>query len=340
MVVREFINIIGFKINQSQLKNAERKVESVTKRLDRFGARMSVAFTAPFALFAKNLASTLSDFEQLDVAFTTMLGSAGKAKMLLDDVFALAVKTPFTIMEAAKAARQLLAVGTPAESVIDHMKMLGDVAAGLSIPLERVVYNFGQVRARGYLTGQELKDFARAGIPMVAELSKLLGVTSKQILDMVSNRQISFENVIEVFQKMTSEGGRFHDLMIKQSKTLGGLWSNFVDRVLLSAKLVEKQLLPPFKKFVMFLSRLLDMFNKIDPRIKAFVFWVGALIATVGPLSLVLSVLIKAFSVLAIKIAALAAPILGVIALLGLLVEDVVGYVNGARSALGMLLPP
>jgi tape measure domain-containing protein len=120
-------------------------------------------------------------------------------------------------------------MGVSAGDMIQTLKALGDVSAGLNVPLERLALNYGQVLTQGKLTGKELKDFTTAGVPLLDELSKNLGKSKTEIQDMVSQGKISAQDMVDAFQSMTSEGGKFANLMEAQSKTLAGQWSNLQD---------------------------------------------------------------------------------------------------------------
>ena len=119
-----------------------------------------------------------------------MLGDANKAKTLLADLSNFAKKTPFELTGIRDSAKQLLAMGVSAEEMIPTLKALGDVSAGLSVPLERLALNYGQVLTQGKLTGKELRDFTTAGVPLLDELANHLGKTKTEIQDMVSKGQI------------------------------------------------------------------------------------------------------------------------------------------------------
>ena len=187
------------------------------------------------------------DFEQTTIAFTTMLGSSERAIEMLGKLSEFAAKTPFQLAEVEEGAKQLLAMGASVESVIPELKMLGDVSAGLNVPMSRLILNFGQVRVQGKLTGRELRDFAIAGVPLIDELAKSLGVAKEEIAGMVEKGAITFDMVSTAFQNMTSEGGRFNDLMQAQSETTAGKFSNLKDEVSLLARELGQNLLPAAK---------------------------------------------------------------------------------------------
>ena len=170
-----------------------------------------------------------SNLQQAQISFTTMLWSAEEAQALLNDLSDFAKNTPFELTGIRESATQLLAMGVSAGDMIQTLKALGDVSAGLNVPLERLALNYGQVLTQGKLTGKELKDFTTAGVPLLDELSKNLGKSKTEIQDMVSQGKISAQDMVDAFQSMTSEGGKFANLMEAQSKTLAGQWSNLQD---------------------------------------------------------------------------------------------------------------
>lgn len=203
------------------------QIDAITGRIGRGLAGAFSIFTA--GRFVKDIAMVRGEFQQLGIAFETMLGSKEKADKLFAEVVDFAQRTPFQLTEVAAGTKQLLAYGIAAEDILPTLKSLGDVSAGLSVPIERLILNYGQVRTQLHLTGRELRDFNLAGVPLIAELAKNLNVSEKEIAGLVERQKISFEQVRAAFQSMTEEGGRFNDLMDKQSKTITGLASNFKD---------------------------------------------------------------------------------------------------------------
>lgn len=362
MIVRELVNLIGFKINQGQLRAAEQSVVNLKNGMQKMGLLGSALITAPFVGLTSWLVKSMSLFEGLNVSFETMLGSAEASKKLVTDMLEFAAKTPFEIVEIGPAVKQLLAMGSSADEVLDELKMLGDVAAGLGVPITRLGLNFGQVRSQTKLTGRELRDFAIAGVPLLEELAKMMGVSKEVIMEMTSKGQIKFEQVKEAFRRMSTGSGRFANLMIKKSKTLGGVWSNFKDLLTLTAMDMSKYLLPVFKKFVLVLYNLARIFReKVSPEFKIVLFWMGAFAAIIPPLLLVMSAFIgigmglaKMWSFLTlaasannitmgallIKYALMAAAVIAFIALIALLIEDTILYTQNQDSMMGKILPP
>lgn len=119
-----------------------------------------------------------------------MLGGAEAAKKMLQDLSDFAANTPFELTGVRQTAKQLLAYGIEAHKIIPTLKALGDVSAGLSVPIEQVAYVYGQVKSAGRLVGNDLKQFINAGVPIIQELAKNMGVAESQIKDMVSAGKI------------------------------------------------------------------------------------------------------------------------------------------------------
>lgn len=168
-------------------------------------------------------------FQQLEIAFETMLGSQSKAKSLMDQMVQTAAKTPFDLMGVAEGAKQLMAYGVSADKVNDTLVRLGNIASGLSIHLNDIVYLYGTTMVQGRLYAQDVRQFTGRGIPLVKELAEKYGVTADKINEMVSAGKIGFPEVEEVINKMTNAGGQFYNLMEKQSASLTGQISNLED---------------------------------------------------------------------------------------------------------------
>lgn len=168
-------------------------------------------------------------FQQLEIAFGTMLGSEEKANALMQQMINTAAHTPFDLQGVAEGAKQLLAYGESADKVNDTLVRLGNIASGLSIPLNDIVYLYGTTMVQGRLYAQDVRQFTGRGIPLVKELAQMYGVTAEEINNMVSAGKIGFPDVEKVLNKLTDAGGQFYNLMEKQSASLTGMISNLED---------------------------------------------------------------------------------------------------------------
>lgn len=181
--------------------------------------------------FVSQLVNVRDEFQRLEISFATMLQSKDKANKLMAEMVDLAAHTPFSMTEVAEGAKRLLAFQIPAEQVTDTLRRMGDVAAGLSVPMAQLIHVYGQVKAQGRLLTNDLYQFTNAGIPIIAELSKVTGKAENEIKDMVTAGKIGFTEIQQVFQNMTNQGGLFYNLTAEQSKSLGGQISNLKDNI-------------------------------------------------------------------------------------------------------------
>lgn len=173
----------------------------------------------------------LGEFQQLEVAFKTMLGSEDKANALMQQLVKTAATTPFDLQGVANGAKQLLAYGENVENVNDDLIRLGNIAAGLSQPLGDIVYLYGTTMTQGRLYTADLNQFTGRGIPMIRELAKVFGVAEGEVKSLVEAGKVGFPEVQKVIQNLTNEGGMFYNLMQEQSKTITGQISNIEDAV-------------------------------------------------------------------------------------------------------------
>lgn len=195
------------------------------------GARYIVSYLVGNGMMSlvNSIVQTRGQFQQLEIAFGTMLGNEQKAKALMDQMVDTAAKTPFDLMGVAGGAKQLLAYGTAADKVNDTLVRLGNIASGLSIPLQDIVYLYGTTMVQGRLYAQDVRQFTGRGIPLVKELAAMYGKTAEEINTMVSEGKIGFPEVEKVLNKLTNAGGQFYNLMEKQSSSLTGMIANLGD---------------------------------------------------------------------------------------------------------------
>ena len=226
---------------KKDIEAIKKQFESLTEKTKEEGKKQAEVWqnlvkgaTAYFTLqgasaFIKQVVAVRSQFQQLEISFGTMLKSKEKANELMAQMADLAAKTPFGLEEVSEGAKRLLAFQVPAEEVTETLRRMGDVAAGLGVPMGQLIHVYGQVKAQGKLMTNDLYQFMNAGIPIIAELSKVVGKSETEIKDMVSAGKIGFPEVQAVIKNMTNEGGLFFNLMAEQSKSLGGQISNLGD---------------------------------------------------------------------------------------------------------------
>ena len=179
--------------------------------------------------------------------------------MLLEDLMDLTRRTPFTFQELEKSALQLKAVNIGTSQIIDDLTMLGNIAAGSKLSLSQLADIFAQIRAGGVVFGMQMRRFRLGAIPVISDLADMLNITEEAAGKMFKSQKVTFDQMRELFRFMSSDGGRFANLMAKQSKTLIGAFSIIRDIVfLLRNEIGEQGLLKDVKSlqksFILFLE--------------------------------------------------------------------------------------
>lgn len=218
-------------------KTAKTVTSSVVTDADRMDIAMrrlattlgQIGVGVSLAGLVKQIAQTRGEFQQLEVAFATLLQSKEKADALMSQMVELAAKTPFDLQGVASGARQLLAYGFAAEDITNTLTRLGNVAAGLGLNLQDLTWLYGTTAVQGRLYTRDVMQFQSRGIDLAGELATQLGKTRAEISQMVTEGKIGFPEVQKAIESMTNEGGKFHNLMQEQSKTITGLISNLGD---------------------------------------------------------------------------------------------------------------
>ena len=219
----------GVKNTSKQIEQSGLGIEELFNRMTRAAAAFGAGFTAKELI--SNIAQVRGEFQQLEVAFKTMLGSEDKANALMQQLVKTAATTPFNLQGVANGAKQLLAYGENVENVNDDLIRLGNIAAGLSQPLGDIVYLYGTTMTQGRLYTTDLNQFTGRGIPMIRELAKVFGVAEGEVKSLVEAGKVGFPEVQKVIQNLTNEGGMFYNLMQEQSKTITGQIPNIEDAV-------------------------------------------------------------------------------------------------------------
>lgn len=187
--------------------------------------------------FLDNLIQIGGEFEKQKIALGALFGSKLKADTMYSKIQNLAVQSPFTFGELTNFTKQLASFGFEYKDIYDTTKRLADLSAGIGVDMGRVILAYGQVFTAKFLKGPELRQFTEAGIPLVQELAnkytKERGqqISAGDVYNMVSERQVRFEDVKEIIDKYTSEGGKFYKMQEKLSDSVAGKWSNLKDSI-------------------------------------------------------------------------------------------------------------
>lgn len=205
------------------------RIDNVFEKLR--NAAVTVIGVATLRDFGEKMMRVRGEFQQLEVAFTTMLGSEEKANNLLNQLVKTAATTPFDLKGVVAGAKSLMAYGTAAENVNETLVRLGDIAAGMSIPLNDLVYLYGTTMTQGRMFTQDLRQFQGRGIPIAEEIAKVMNVSKAAVAQLVTDGKVTSDVFQQAILNMSSATGRFGGLMENQSKTITGQLSNIEDAV-------------------------------------------------------------------------------------------------------------
>lgn len=187
--------------------------------------------------FLDNLIQIGGEFEKQKIALGALFGSKLKADTMYAKIQNLAVQSPFTFGELTNFTKQLASFGFEYKDIYDTTKRLADLSAGIGVDMGRVILAYGQVFTAKFLKGPELRQFTEAGIPLVQELANKYtkergqNISAGDVYNMVSEKQVRFEDVKEIIDKYTSEGGKFYKMQEKLSDSVAGKWSNLKDSI-------------------------------------------------------------------------------------------------------------
>ena len=229
-----------------------------------------------FEQLASSIFNTRSQFQQLEISFTTMLGSADKSKQLMDELIQTAAHTPFDMSSITSGAKQLLAYGTEAKDVNKTLVQLGDIASGLNIPLGDLVYLYGTTVAQGRMFTMDLRQFMGRGVPLAEELGKILHQNTTEVQESVSKGKVTSDIFKEAIANMTQAGGRFGGLMEQQSKTLEGQWSNIGDSIQQAFNEIGKKSEGVFSSGLSIISAMVENWQEVIKVIGTAVVAVGS----------------------------------------------------------------
>lgn len=218
------------------LQGIGQTAETEGDRIDEAFKKIGAAAAGVFAVsqiknFVTQVATVRGEFQQLEIAFKTMLGSAAQADALMSQLVKTAATTPFGLTDIAQSAKQLLAYGVEADKVNETLIRLGDIAAGLSIPINDLAYLYGTTMVQGRLYTQDLNQFLGRGIPLIEQLAQQFGVAENQVKTLVEEGKVGFPEVEQAIINLTNEGSMFGGLMAAQSQSITGQISNIEDAI-------------------------------------------------------------------------------------------------------------
>ena len=225
--------------------------------------------------FLRALVDIGGEFENQKIAMASILQDEGKATTIFNQIKKLAVTSPFRVMDLNQYAKQLSAYSIPYNELYDTMKRLADISAGVGVNMGRIILAYGQIKAAKFLKGTELRQLTEANIPMVDKLaerfSKLEGriVSAGEVLDMISKKKVTFEDVKDVLWELTDDGGMFNNMQEVLSESVKSKWKNLADAIDIMLGDIEESMGSTFKWTAESLTTLAQNWKEVVPFITA-----------------------------------------------------------------------
>lgn len=251
-------------------RNLTEQTSYMSGYISRWAQRMAFAFSVNTVQgFVEQIAAVRGQFELSQRSLEAILQNKPKADEIFNKTVELAVKSPFRIKDLVDYTRQLSAYRIESDKLYDTTKRLADVSAGLGVDMSRLILAYGQVKAAAYLRGSEVRQFTEAGVNMYGELQSYFkevkgeAYTTAQIVDMISKRKVTFEDVEAIFQRMTDKGGIFYNMQEIQAETLQGKISNLKDAFDVMLNSIGKDNEGAFKGMISTATALLNNWKAI-----------------------------------------------------------------------------
>lgn len=251
-------------------RNLAEQTSYMSGYISRWAQRMAFAFSINTVQgFVEQIAAVRGQFELSQRSLEAILQNKPKADEIFNKTVELAVKSPFRIKDLVDYTRQLSAYRIESDKLYDTTKRLADVSAGLGVDMGRLILAYGQVKAAAYLRGSEVRQFTEAGVNMYGELQSYFkevkgeAYTTAQIVDMISKRKVTFEDVEAIFQRMTDKGGIFYNMQEIQAETLQGMISNLKDAFDVMLNSIGKDNEGAFKGMISAATALLNNWKAI-----------------------------------------------------------------------------
>jgi len=266
-----------------ETERTEKQFGGLTGTIKKVGLALAgLAIGREIFQFGKSAITAAADFEALEIAFTTFLGSSKEAKKVLQDLEDLSVSTPFTPEQVQNAGKALLAFGVEVDNLQPSLKKIGDLSAGTGKDFNQLAVIFGKAKVQGTLFAEDINQLTEAGIPVIQEFAKQLGVSEGQVKKLGSEGKISFANLETAFADLTGEGGKFFGLTDALAGSTSGRLSTLEGNFGLLKREIGNGLLPIFESLLNVAFKLVDVFSNFGTFIDSNRGAVAAFASTIG----------------------------------------------------------
>lgn len=277
--------------SESAAKTIGAQMTKIGHSMKSTGYWVTAGLTLPIVGVGTAALKMAADAETARVQFETMLGQ-DKGRAMLSTLQEFAKVTPFQFPQVRDAAKTLLAFGFTEDELMDKMKMLGDVSAATGKDFRELAVIFGQMKGMGRLQGQDFLQLVNAGFP-VQEIAKTMGVSMSGLKKAMEEGDVSYQVVEDTFRRLTSEGGKFSNMMEIMSKTAAGQFSNMMDSITLLGQRIGGILMPYANKLIAWVQQAVQWFSELNPGMQENIMIIAGLAAAIGPLLIVFGTLIS-----------------------------------------------
>lgn len=293
---------------EKRAEKARKRLEYLNKtgeKLKGLGTKLTVGLTLPIVALGAASLKAASDFEKMQEQLSIMLGSAEKGKKMFNDITKFASQTPLETKDIMQATNTMLSFGIASDKVLEYQRQLGDIAGGNAERFRALSLAFSQASSAGRLQGQDLMQMINAGFNPLEQIAKRTGKTVGYWKEQMSKGKVTMDMVTQAMKDATSEGGRYHNMMLKMSKTAGGQLSTLQDNWNMALANFGKEILPLAIKGMNALSKVLEKINSMTPAQKKFLVVVASIVAIIGPLVGGIGTVITAITGLSVAASAL-----------------------------------
>jgi tape measure domain-containing protein len=225
-------------------------------------AKIGVAIAA--IGFVKMGIGAAATMQQDLITIKTFVGSAEKARDVMESLREFAKKTPFQLTDLVEATKKMLAFGFAQDEIIPKMKIFGNLASAANVPVAELVQIFGKIKSQGKLMGETLNQLAERGIPVISALADHFKVPEAAIREMVTAGKVSFDDMMSAMDNLAGAGGQMGNLMEEQAETLAGRWSTLKDKFEDLALTIGDSLIPALERLVDMGSDVVDWVKNMD----------------------------------------------------------------------------
>lgn len=285
----------GLKSIDKDLEKLEKPAKSVSKSIangfssvgkvaTKTGTALTIGLTTPLIALGTAGVKYNAQMEDFEANLTTLLGSADKAKAMLNDLKEMANTTPFETSDLLEATQMMLGFGLQADKTTGYLQTLGDISMGNSEKLMSLTRAFSQIGASGKATMEDINQMIDAGFNPLQIMSEKTGKSMATLRDEVSEGKVSFEDIAGAMQTATSEGGRYYNAMEKASQTMNGKLSTAMDALNTALGNLTQSLLPIVTQVVEKITEWANAFANLDQETQATILKIAGVLAVAGPI--------------------------------------------------------